>query len=108
MPTLLQRVLTLSVIIIIGALLLPSTETQFMAYATSSDQSQFVCELDEVSISANPVGLMRPNPLQTIQRGPIVFRETFDSNPTSPQRWNPDHWDITIHTRGAVSTFDPM
>jgi hypothetical protein len=39
---------------------------------------------------------------------PGVFRETFEGEPASPQRWNPANWDVTIHTRGPTSSFDPM
>jgi hypothetical protein len=37
-----------------------------------------------------------------------TFSETFDGDPASPQRWNPASWDVAVHTRGPVSTFDAM
>ncbi len=38
------------------------------------------------------------------------FLETFDGNPSQPQPWRPDNWDITIHSRDGDTwkTLEPM
>ncbi|MCA9985329.1 MAG: hypothetical protein KDE09_09910 [Anaerolineales bacterium] len=30
---------------------------------------------------------------------PIIFEEGFDIDPSSPTPWNPDNWDVTVHSR---------
>ena len=32
-------------------------------------------------------------------QSPGTFLETFDGDPSSPRRWNPDNWDVTVHSR---------
>lgn len=55
------------------------------------------------SISSQPAPVGSQAPV-----GSVTFRETFDGEPSSPQRWNSANWDVTTHTRSAVSSFDPM
>lgn len=51
---------------------------------------------------------LRNLPLLSVSAIDAAFRETFDGEPTSPQTWNPPNWDVSIHTRSARQTFEPM
>ena len=39
--------------------------------------------------------------------GERALRETFDGEPTSPAPWDPDDWDVTVHSRDR-STWDAL
>ena len=37
-----------------------------------------------------------------------TFLETFDGKPATPEPWNPDNWDVTVHSRDLWYELDPM
>jgi hypothetical protein len=58
------------------------------------------------SLGSNPAG---PQPSgATPAPAEPVFREEFAGDPAAPEAWASANWDVTVHTRGPVDSFDEM
>ncbi|MEM7799303.1 MAG: hypothetical protein AAF633_08945 [Chloroflexota bacterium] len=67
----------------------------------------------EASTSPGPISTHTPEPEPSATPTPgldpnFLFLETFDGEPTSPQRWTDPNWEITIHQRDQDRLYEML
>jgi hypothetical protein len=84
----------------------PDTVVPATAAQPAVDESSPAVEpapaTDAPAEAAEPVAPADPAPTAPpLDLTPTAFVEPFDGEPAAAEPWNPDGWDVTVHSRGA-------